>query len=191
MFGTRIVTPTYQPREGRANQSTGAQRVDAEVRCLERMAARWQRGVELLAQAVAVAPERNRAPAERLLGLGRFFLHAIRTTIHVKQWWQLRQQVLGEADRRRAHALLDELVALAEREIANAQATIPLVEADSRLGWEPSMEYLCDRPHLEWKIAQVRRVLEHEIPLYRRALDLADATQLSEREDMRDVPHPR
>ncbi len=143
-----------------------------EIRCLERMAERWQRGVELLAQAAAATPERNRAEAERLLGLGRFFLHAIRTTIHVKQWWKLRHRVLGEADRQRAHALLDEMAALAEREITNAQATIPLVEADSRLGWEPSMEYLCDRQHLEWKIAQVRRVLEHELPAYRAALDL-------------------
>jgi hypothetical protein len=172
MFGSRIVNLSYQPREGRANQSTGAQRIDVEIRCLERMAERWQRGTELLARAVAATPERNRTEAERLLGLGRFFLHAIRTTIHVKQWWKLRHRVLGEADRQRAHALLDEMAALAEREITNAQATIPLVEADSRLGWEPSMEYLGDRQHLEWKIAQVRRVLEHELPAYRAALDL-------------------
>jgi hypothetical protein len=172
MFGNRIVNPNYQPREGRANQSTGAQRIDVEIRRLERMATRWQHGIALLEQAIAVAPERTRAEGERLLGLGRFFLHAIRTTIHVKHWWTLRQQVLGETDRRRAHALLDQMAALAESEIANAEATIPLVEADSRLGWEPSMDYMTDPAHLRWKIAQVRRVLEHELPLYRQALDL-------------------
>jgi hypothetical protein len=59
---------------------------------------------------------------------------------------------------------------LGEAEIANAQATIPLVDADSRLGWEPSMEYMTDRAHLEWKIAQMRLVLEEEIPEYRRKL---------------------
>jgi hypothetical protein len=30
------------------------------------------------------------------------------------------------------------------------------------------MEYMCDREHLEWKIAQVRRVIEEEIPALRR-----------------------
>ena len=53
--------------------------------------------------------------------------------------------------------------ALGEQEIAIAEATIPLVEADSRLGWEPSMEYLGDAAHLRWKIEQARRVLTHEL----------------------------
>ena len=47
---------------------------------------------------------------------------------------------------------------------------IPLVESDSRLGWEPSMEYMTDRSHLEWKVAQVRGVLDDEIPEYRAKL---------------------
>jgi len=56
--------------------------------------------------------------------------------------------------------------ALAAVEIDNARAAIPLVDCDSRLGWEPSMEYMADRVHLEWKIAQVRHVLDSEIPAY-------------------------
>ena len=51
-----------------------------------------------------------------------------------------------------------------EAEIQNAQQTIPLVEADSRLGWEPSMEYIGSVYHLNWKIRQVRQVLDTEIP---------------------------
>ena len=41
----------------------------------------------------------------------------------------------------------------------NAKNTIPLVEKDSRLGWEPSMEYVTDKKMLEWKIRQVQFVL--------------------------------
>ena len=59
---------------------------------------------------------------------------------------------------------------LAKKEIDNAEATIPLVEMDSRLGWEPSMEYMTDKAHLEWKIRQVRNVLKNEIPQYRKLL---------------------
>lgn len=36
--------------------------------------------------------------------------------------------------------------------------TIPLVEADSSLGWEPSMFYVADREHLEWKLRQLEDV---------------------------------
>ena len=43
-------------------------------------------------------------------------------------------------------------------------ATIPLVEFDSRLGYEPSMEYMTDVWHIEWKIRQVTQVLENELP---------------------------
>ena len=49
-----------------------------------------------------------------------------------------------------------ELLTLARRvaaeECDNARRAIPAVEYDSRLGWEASMEYMCDREHLEWKI---------------------------------------
>ncbi|MBO7761421.1 MAG: hypothetical protein J6T24_01350 [Clostridia bacterium] len=41
---------------------------------------------------------------------------------------------------------------VAEEECDNARRAIPAVEYDSRLGWEASMEYMCDREHLLWKI---------------------------------------
>ena len=56
-----------------------------------------------------------------------------------------------------------ELLALCEqivqKECDNARRTIPAVEYDSRLGWEPSMEYMCDRAHLEWKCECTERAL--------------------------------
>jgi hypothetical protein len=63
----------------------------------------------------------------------------------------------------------------AEREIANAEAATPLVRADSRLGWEPSMGYMTDEAHLRWKIAHTRRVLEQELPAFRRSIERAAA----------------
>ena len=68
--------------------------------------------------------------------------------------------------------LLDEIEALAESEIVNAQNAIPCVDADSRLGWEPSMEYMTDRWHLEWKIKQVRTMINGDIAAYRKMLNL-------------------
>ncbi len=161
-FGNRILTTHYRPHK--------PEDVPVEISLLERVASRWQEGLGYLEQAVALTPETKREEALRMLGLGQFILHCLRTTIHTKQWWLLKQRLLEEKDAQQARAILDELVALGEAEVANAQATIPLVEADSRLGWEPSMEYMTDRVHLEWKIDQMRHVLDEEIPEYRRQL---------------------
>ena len=68
-------------------------------------------------------------------------------------------------------ALLEEIEALAHEEIRNAEETMEYVELDSRLGWEPSMEYVGDKWHLEWKIRQVNSALR-EIGDYRRMLSL-------------------
>lgn len=172
MFDDRIFHIDYQPQAGaRALKPPGPVRIDAEIRSLRRMAERWERGIDLMEAAIARTPARKRPHADWLLGLARFILHTIRTTIHTKEWWKLKHHLFGEPDRTRGKELLDQMVTVAEREMANAEATIPLVEADSRLGWEPSMEYVGDAAHLRWKLAQVQRVLESEIPAYRHALD--------------------
>lgn len=171
MFGNAIVQVDYQPMEG-ARQSLGAARFPVEIRTLQRMAARWKQGLAQLAAAAAVTPPRKQPRLAELRNLGQFILNSVYTTIHLKQWWLLKQTLLSEAVPAKAHAILDRMVALAEEEIANAQATIPLVEQDSRLGYEPSMEYMGDRAHVEWKIALVRRVIDDEIPEYRKSLRL-------------------
>jgi len=161
-FGNTILTTQYNPHK--------PEDLDTEIRLLGRMADRWDEGLARLQQAVALAPERKRPEALRMLGLGQFIRNCVRTTVHTKRWWQLKQHLLAQTEVGAAQVILDDMVRLGEAEIANAQATIPLVEADSRLGWEPSMEYMADRAHLEWKIAQLRLVLDEEIPAYRSAL---------------------
>jgi hypothetical protein len=182
MQGARIARTSYAPGMGRNAQLPEDLRLDVptrvafETRSLERLVAQWRWGCEHLQQAVALAPARNQTDARRMLGLGEFILRSIQTAVHTKQWWTLKQRVFGAgaspAAAGEVPALLEEMAALAEREIANAEAAIPLVRADSRLGWEPSMDYMTDEAHLRWKIAHVRRVLDHEIPTYRRSLAL-------------------
>ncbi len=156
-FGARILKTNYTPH--------APEDVPAEIELLERMKDRWEDGIASLEQAVAAAPERKREKAERMLGLGRFIRNCVQTAINTKRWWLLTQRLEDEPEE--SDAILDEMEALGEAEIANAEACIPLVEADSRLGWEPSMEYMCDREHLEWKIGIVREVLDEQIPAYR------------------------
>ena len=69
------------------------------------------------------------------------------------------------------NAWLDKIEALAQKEIANAKEAIPFVELDSRLGWEPSMEYVTDKWHIEWKLRQMESMLR-EVNDYRTCINL-------------------
>ena len=68
-------------------------------------------------------------------------------------------------------ALLDEIEALAQAEIANTRDTVDAVRVDSRLGWEPSMEYVCDEWHLDWKLRQMESMLR-EVAAYRKTVEM-------------------
>ena len=168
-FGSHIVFSLYQPLDD-PRQSPGPCRVAVEIRALRRMAARWQAGLRSLEKALTRMPHHKRPAGEHLLNLGRFILNTINTVIHVKEWWLLNQRLLVTDQPRTMLTILNAMESLARREIENARATIPLVEQDSRLGWEPSMEYMTDAAHLRWKIAQVQTVIQSDISEYRRAI---------------------
>ena len=171
MIGNRIVLTNYHPHE-HVLQSPGASRLAVEINSLHEFMNLWNKGIKSLERAIAELPKAKREDGERMLGLGKFILNTVRTTVNVKEWWKLKHQLLGEADPLVASKTLEEMVSIARLEIENAKATISLVEADSRLGWEPSMEYMTDREHLLWKIKQVTRVVEEEIPKFRQTLAL-------------------
>ena len=58
------------------------------------------------------------------------------------------------------------MLELCLNEVKNAEDTIPLVEFDSRLGYEPSMEYMTDKAHIDWKLGLIKEVIEKELPSY-------------------------
>lgn len=127
-------------------------RIEHELRCAEIAATHYDKGAEILESIIPLIPARKQEEAKRLAALGRFMARSADTTRHTKEWR------IAKEDKNYA-AMPD----IAEREIRNAEATIPYVEFDSRLGWEPSMEYMCDKAHIEWKIATTRKVVEEEV----------------------------
>ena len=169
MFGNLIVTTEYVSR-GKQEHPLDFRHIDVEIQYLGSMLHKWEQGNARLEQALPLVPERKREEAELMLNLNRFIARCVRTAIHTKEWWKLKRQLDHASDQAEAIALTDRMLELAEREIANAEAAIPLVERDSRLGWEPSMLYMTDPEHLHWKIAQVRTMLENELLPYRREL---------------------
>ena len=133
-----------------------------------------------------------RADAGRMCALLHFMARTAETVVNVKLWSMLRQmseELVGECEPiltaneewlERAPALygVDTLTPatilslcrkIAEDECRNAEATIPAVEYDSRLGYEPSMDYMSDRSRILWKIdctrAAVREMEERLLPL--------------------------
>ena len=116
-------------------------------------------------------PEKN----EKLLSiinLGKYITNCVQTNIHAKQWYILKCKLNAAFDRDEARALVPQMEELLHAEIENAKATIPLVEVDSRLGWEPSMLYLGDKEHIEWKIRQVNYVLDKELVYLKKCIEL-------------------
>ena len=61
---------------------------------------------------------------------------------------------------------------LLEKEKGNTISAIPLVEADSSIGYEPTMGYMADKWHLEWKLRHMEYVLKQDIKKYRENLYL-------------------
>ena len=139
-------------------------RLGDEIRSLEKMLALMEEGVAALEQADERAAE--------LLNLGRFLARCVETGLHAKHWHRLICRMNVCETKEGLRAIYDEMEALLEREIRNAERTIPLVEQDTRLGFEPSMLYVTDRWHLEWKIRQVRYVIDTDLAKYRKGLTL-------------------
>jgi hypothetical protein len=170
-FGNAIVKTMYHPYED-ARQSPGPMRLDVEIKCLEKMRKLWQEGNVSLEQAVTALTGSKRENGERLLLLGMFIHNCLTTIINIKRWYKLNRMLTQEKRPAAAEKLLDKIIALGNEEIKNAEATIPIVEKDSRLGWEPTMDYMTDDAHLRWKVKQLDSVINVEIPKYRKALSL-------------------
>ena len=169
-FGGRIVKTLYQPYENE-NQSPGPLRYPAEIRDLEIMEDMWNEGLALVEQAQTLIPEKKKDDGKRLWCLGKFIRNSIRTTRSMKHWWLLNTKLIASYDRDEMLGILDKLVEIGKSEIANAQDTVEAVAFDSRLGWEPSMEYMCDPWHLDWKVRQINSMFR-EIETYRGCLML-------------------
>ena len=160
--GNEICNPMYQ-----YDLSTPEQRkkIDYEIKCHTRVYQLYDEGCDIIEKVIPLIHPSKRKNAELLLNMCRFIARTARTTVNVKNWRKGKERLLSESgDELRKTAV--EMEKIARDEIENARNTVPLVEFDSRLGYEPSMEYMCDREHIEWKIAVTERVLDEELSGY-------------------------
>ncbi len=140
-------------------------RIGAEIKSLKTALAETEKGLALL----NAVQNPNEALAS-LINLVCFMAHGIQTGIHAKELYVLQQKMRNAEDRQTLSAVIDQIEQLILAEKENALQTIPLVQKDSRLGWEPRMEYSTDEAHLRWKIRHSDYVLNFEIPTLRKSL---------------------
>jgi sugar phosphate isomerase/epimerase len=142
------------------------QRLPVEIRSIEKMLECFKRGGDILERVTGRLEGSRRCYGERMVNLGRFIERCAGTTINVKRWNICKALVRSETDSKKLYDLFNEMIKIGRDEISNTLKAIPLVQRDSRLGFEPSMEYIADEKHIRWKIRQVTQVIEKEIPKF-------------------------
>ncbi len=144
-------------------------RIGSEIDSLEQMLRLWQSGMTAMTEARELAGTEFVEPA-RMDNLGAYIGQCIATAVNAKRWWRSLQRLLVADQLVDSERLLDELVTIAESEFQNSTQSLVPLSRDSRLGWAPDMGYIGGPEQVQWKLAHLRRVLDHEIPAYRRGL---------------------
>ena len=151
------------------------------------MARLFEAGCTVLSAVIDKMEGAKKDDAMHILQVAQYIANNALTVYHVKRWHYLKGQlgiyVEGRTtwvggrknmpDAKKAikplipvenkEPVLLEMLAIAKAEIQNAKNTIPLVEANSRLGYEKEYGYSCDKEHLEWKIRLAERMIEEEL----------------------------
>ena len=134
---------SYSPEGGEVGPLDCAS-LKKELELLEEMRTSLGTGAGIFEEIAAGAGGRRRAVAKRMARLGRFMQRTVITAINVKN---------GAVAHRAGDR--EKVFEWARREYANAKAALPLVEADSRLGWEPTMEYAGGPEQIRWKLKRM------------------------------------
>jgi len=125
-------------------------RTPAEIKVYEKVRDLIFEGIEILESI-----EEKNDELKRLIAMGYFMYRTVISCINRKRFFLLDEKRKSEKESTALENIISQMHSVLDEEKENAVNTIPIVEFDSVLGFEPSMEYVCDRSRLEWKIAQV------------------------------------
>lgn len=161
-FARRKYTPD---NDGKSYPSM--MRILPEIRSLEKMLALIWEGQDIL----ETVSSPNEATTD-LLNLGRFLVCYVTSGLNAKKWYLAATRLKTAMTAEDVQKAADECEAILDDEYANAERSIPCVIADSRLGFEPRMEYRATEDQIRWKLKQITYVKNVELQRYRRACTL-------------------
>ena len=146
-------------------QSPHSLRVRDEMASMQTMVDYMEAGLAKL----RAVPTPN-AELVRLIGLGQFISNTVKTCVASKKIYILDSRMRATGDPEELLSICDEIEAVVRENRKVTEDTIPLVERDSSLGYEPSMHYMTDKWHLEWKLRHTDYVLNTELREMREAV---------------------
>lgn len=153
----------------------------------KKMAYLFDEGCEKLRVITANLSGDKLSVATELLEVSKFIANTARTIHHVKRWHYLKGKLGIFVDSTptwvggRKHmvdaksavkplvpaknpkTIVLELIDILKREIANAEDTLPLVSANSRLGFEQEFDYAASPEQIRWKLKMAEKTLKEEL----------------------------
>lgn len=139
---------------------------------LEKMHTRWAAGVEQLEQARSQTPAELRRNVDRELGIARALAACMRSAGNIARFYSLREQLSGTGEATARKHLFRQMEQVARSELDNARSALPVVCADSRIGYANSGRNeqtgvarggIWSAAAVRKKIAQVERMLELDL----------------------------
>ncbi len=106
------------------------------------------------------------AELKRLINLCAFLMRCHITNKNAKEFEINRRKLFAATNRTELNKTAEKMYKIALKELENAQKTIPLVKADSSIGYEASMGYVCDEESILWKIKQTNLMINNELKIY-------------------------
>ena len=103
----------------------------------------------------------------RLQNMAEFMACCHQTTVNFQNFYILRNKLLSAPTEEAVYKIELQIEKLAEKERKNVLAAIPLVQKDSALGYEPSMDYVCDEEALRWKLKHLDFLVDKELDPYK------------------------
>ena len=166
MFGNGIYFPAYTPDVAGRNSLPGV-RIYDEIELIEEMRTILEAGRKKLES--IENPNEN---LKKLIALAGFMINSSKTAVNVKNLYIALEKLHIAGSKEAAAELLDEIESIILRERENVLDSIPIVQTDSRLGWEASMEYQADEQCLRWKLRQLDYELNFTLPKFRKSNSL-------------------
>ncbi len=158
-----------------------------ELQEYREMARLFNEGAEKLNVIISKMDAKKGKALEELWQVAKFIGNTATTIHHVKRWHYLKGKLGVYVDARAVwcggrknmpdaepakkplipaknpKGIVLELIDILKREIANAEDTIPLVEANSRLGYEQEYDYAAAPEQIRWKIQMAEKTLKEEL----------------------------
>lgn len=160
--GRSICTTMYKGMDSiRCGFTPHCVRLRPEIKMLKKAVKQLVKGTEMLK-----ALEKPTDYMKKVINLLEYMICSFYTAINVKEFYLLKQKLSIAATERKCFKLIKDIKKIGEREILNAKKSIAFVERDSSLGYEVTMGYQGDKKNIEWKIKQVRYMIDVELKVY-------------------------